>query len=328
MGSRLLKDPDTREECLRQAGSIIGDIARTLRGQKVFDLGLSKKIGTSRASSRIHPSESLRAAMALFEVITVVCADYLKTEDEPTEALLTLTIATNKLVSQRIRMASSSYMGFLLRSIEQAHLRERQRISREVHDRIGGNIAGAHRQIELSTAVRPTEIARADESVDRAESILRHTLKDVRALVSDLRSWEPEGGLERSLQAYLEHNKPARMDHALRVNGDESNLSPEIHSEAFLIIREAIRNAVLHSQASGLLVQVNITPNELYAFIEDDGVGVDLCGRAPGSRTAGLSAMRERASLLEGDLVITSQPGRGTRVELLIPLRHRADDSD
>lgn len=320
MGSRLLQDPRTQEECFRQARGIISDIARALRGETTLGLRLSKDIGLSRASNNIHPSESLRAAMALFEAITTTVAGI----DESTDGLLALALATNKLVSQRIRMASSSYMGFLLESIEQAHLRERKRISREVHDRVGGNVAAAHRQIELATALRPTEPGQADEWIARAELTLRHTLGDVRRLVSDLRTWEPEGGLESSLRTYIDGAKPARMDYSLRVNGDEFNLSPEIRGEAFLIIREAIRNAMRHSQASKLLTQVNITPNELYAFIEDDGVGVDLAS-GQGTRNAGLSSMRERAALLEGEIVIMSQLGRGTRVELLIPLRNMAD---
>ncbi|MFC0437071.1 sensor histidine kinase [Kutzneria buriramensis] len=320
MGSRLLQDPRTQEECFRQARGIISDIARSLRGETTLGLRLSKDIGLSRASNNIHPSESLRAAMALFEAITTTVAGI----DESTDGLLALALATNKLVSQRIRMASSSYMGFLLESIEQAHLRERKRISREVHDRVGGNVAAAHRQIELATALRATEPVQADAWIERAELTLRHTLGDVRRLVSDLRTWEPEGGLESSLRTYIDSAKPARMDYSLRVNGDESNLSPEIRGEAFLIIREAIRNAIRHSRASKLLTQVNITPNELYAFIEDDGVGVDLAS-GQGTRNAGLSSMRERAALLEGEIVIMSQLGRGTRVELLIPLRNMAD---
>ncbi|MEU5264141.1 ATP-binding protein [Amycolatopsis sp. NPDC021455] len=326
MASRLLKDADTRTECLRQARTIVVDIARSLRGQKVTELGLSREIGTSRAANRIHPSESLRAAMVLFEVITTIGADRLKAAGHAPDALLQLSLATNKLVSQRIRLASSSYMGFLLRSIEQAHLRERKRISREVHDRVGGNVAAAHRQLELSAAFRPAEAGKADDCVGQAESILRNTMGDIRALISDLRAWEPVGGLERALRSYLEDNKPGRMQYCLRVNGEEHNLSPEIHGEAFLIIREAIRNAVKHSGATRLLAQVNITPNELYSFVEDDGVGMDPCGSADGTRNAGLSSMRERASLLEGDVVITSQPGRGTRVELLIPLGHGTED--
>lgn len=258
--------------------------------------------------------------MALFEAITTTVADIVESPRD----VLALALATNKLVSQRIRMASSSYMGFLLESIEQTHLRERKRISREVHDRIGGNVAAAHRQIELATALRPTQPDRADEWTSGAELTLRHTLGDVRRLVSDLRTWEPEGGLESSLRSYLDSAKPAGMEYALRVNGDEFNLSSEIRGEAFLIIREAGRNAVRHSKAGKLLIQVNITPNELYAFIEDDGVGVDMACKQ-GMRNAGLCSMRERAALLEGEIVITSQLGRGTRVELLIPLRHAAD---
>lgn len=320
MGSRLLQDPRTQEECFRQARGIISDIARSLRGEPALGLGLSKDIGVSRASNNIHPSESLRAAMALFEAITTTVADIVESPHD----VLALALATNKLVSQRIRMASSSYMGFLLESIEQTHLRERKRISREVHDRIGGNVAAAHRQIELATALRPTQPDRADEWTSGAELTLRHTLGDVRRLVSDLRTWEPEGGLESSLRSYLDSAKPAGMEYALRVNGDEFNLSSEIRGEAFLIIREAGRNAVRHSKAGRLLIQVNITPNELYAFIEDDGVGVDMACKQ-GMRNAGLCSMRERAALLEGEIVITSQLGRGTRVELLIPLRHAAD---
>jgi signal transduction histidine kinase len=332
MGSRLLQDPTTRIECFRQARGIIADLSRYLRDEGACEmavgLSLSKEIGVSRASHSIHPSESLRAAIALFEAITSTCAELLSRYDVPARDLLSLALATNKLVSQRIRMAAGSYMGYLLESIEQVHFTERKRISRELHDRIGGNIAAAHRQVELFKAMRPEVPDEAAARVDAAEETLRLALDDLRRLISDLRIWEPEGSLETSLSSYIQNSLPSGMNYSLSVNGDEFNLSPEIRGEVFLIIREAIRNAINHARATRMLAQVNITPNEIYAFIEDNGIGLAIDPNKPSACDAGISSMRERAALMEGELIIMSHPGRGTRVELLIPLRQGAGGLD
>jgi signal transduction histidine kinase len=92
---------------------------------------------------------------------------------------------------------------------------------------------------------------------------------------------------------------------------------PAVIGEAFLIIREAIRNALTHGDPGTLLIDIILAPHELHAWVEDDGCGFLLGAVSAG---IGLSSMRERAALLNGRLAVASTLGQGTQLELLIPL--------
>jgi signal transduction histidine kinase len=113
----------------------------------------------------------------------------------------------------------------------------------------------------------------------------------------------------------------------LRVSGDETWAPSAVTEEAFLIIREAVRNALRHGAPAMVLIGVAFAPHELHAWVEDDGRGFafdDMVDDA--SAGAGLASMRERADLIGGRLTIASAPGRGARVELLVPLPGHRDE--
>ena len=90
-----------------------------------------------------------------------------------------------------------------------------------------------------------------------------------------------------------------------------------MHDEAFLIVREALRNALAHSDPGTIDVNVEIVPHELRASVVDDGGGFAVDDTVPGF---GLTSMRERAELLGGTTVLTASPGQPTRVDLTVPL--------
>ena len=73
-----------------------------------------------------------------------------------------------------------------------------------------------------------------------------------------------------------------------------------------------------------ILIGVNLGPHELHAWVEDDGRGF-VVARHPAPPTAGLVSMRERAALIGGRLTISSSPGHGTHVEVLVPLWGQRD---
>ena len=88
----------------------------------------------------------------------------------------------------------------------------------------------------------------------------------------------------------------------------------------FRVLQEATVNAVVHSAASEVWVLVRGTAAEIRVQVVDHGVGFDT-QRAVPSGGVGLVAIRERLKLVNGDSVIVSRPGEGTRVEAWVPLR-------
>jgi signal transduction histidine kinase len=93
-----------------------------------------------------------------------------------------------------------------------------------------------------------------------------------------------------------------------------------VRDELFLVLREAVLNAVRHSGAHRIAVLVSVSGGRVQAEVADDGRGL---ARNPSPGT-GLSSMRERVATLGGTLTLGGGPQRGTRVKVQVPLRQGA----
>ncbi|HEX5914893.1 MAG TPA: ATP-binding protein, partial [Rubrobacter sp.] len=100
----------------------------------------------------------------------------------------------------------------------------------------------------------------------------------------------------------------------------ESRLSDYQRGQLYLILREAVRNAVRHSGCHRLTVGLHITPEEVSGYVEDDGCGFEGNGETRGG--LGLRSIRERAALLEGTAEMYSSQKGGAGVQVRLPLRN------
>jgi signal transduction histidine kinase len=98
-----------------------------------------------------------------------------------------------------------------------------------------------------------------------------------------------------------------------------------VQDQLFRIAQEAVANSVKHAEARHLDVTLSFEPEQVRLRVRDDGRGFDPA-RAPGAGDGhfGLVGMRERARAL-GPLVIDSQPGAGTAVEITVPTSQPAE---
>ena len=95
-----------------------------------------------------------------------------------------------------------------------------------------------------------------------------------------------------------------------------ARLPEAVEAAAFRIVQEAIQNARRHAQCSALTIELHRNDGWLTLAVADDGVGFATAREHSG---LGLSSMRERARLLGGRCTVTSQPGRGTRLDVRLP---------
>lgn len=318
IGSSLVSHPDIRTQCLEQANRILNDVQDSLRDEQVRinaeSLALSHNVGRRRAAANIHPTESLRAASILYEVVMEAVE-----ESEPTvrEALIA-SRALHQSIMARLREASCGYAGLLLNEIQEAHLSERRRVALELHDRVGSPISVATHYLELHEVLRNRNLERATSLLTHAESMLRTAMENVRSVTAEMRTNAHAEGLENVLREYVNSmcEDPSLVN--LVVSGDERWTPPEILEQLALIIREALRNAFLHSKADHILARVEIAPHLVTASVEDNGVGFVF---DPVSRThAGINSMRERVGLIGGTMTVASWPQAGTSVEISVPL--------
>lgn len=329
MGSPLVADPDNRAECLDHASLIVNDVLVCLRGESrqlgERGMALARGIGVSRATRSVHPNESLKAARVLFDVVAGCLADSGESAGLSNHDFLTALVTLNDSISRRIQEAAATYAGSLLGRIQQAHVDERRRVAREIHDRVGYGVAVALQSLELHNYYADKDPARAAQRIETAQVMLSKTIDSIREVTSDLRLPKPVESLEMALSSYLDSAVTDGTQVHVVVNGDETWAPSDVRAEVFLVVREALRNALLHAKPGAITVRIDIAPHELRAVIDDDGAGFDpnhLDGPANG---VGVASMRERAALLGGAIEVASRRGLGTRVELLVPLEGRRD---
>jgi signal transduction histidine kinase len=107
------------------------------------------------------------------------------------------------------------------------------------------------------------------------------------------------------------------------VHGDEDLLSSGCRTELFVVVREGLRNALAHSQATSVAARIDITEATVTAMVEDDGIG--LSETAAGNPASfGLASMRERAEMLGAELKVIRLPDTGTRLFLRMPIAGEA----
>ena len=196
---------------------------------------------------------------------------------------------------------------------------ERARIAREVHDDALQRVALIRHELDDLAGSLPA----AGGGTDRRARAIAAELEDLgvmlRAVAHQLHpSLVEQVGLARALEALAgETQRTAGIEVDLAVPVANVALRPEVGLAAYRIAQEALRNAVKHAGTRRAVVELETTPTTVVLRVRDDGCGLPADDRR--ERGLGLRAMRERAELVRGRLTVTSQPGRGTTVEAVLP---------
>lgn len=335
-----------REQLEAQARRVLEDAARDLRwrggppsgadgrsgalfeGREAREDELSAALGVSRAREGVHPIESLRAVVALFEAAIEAVVDDPVCSGLSARETAAVALAVQRSIMERVTRGSASYGYYLLGKLHESQADERRRISRELHDRVAHSIVVFFRNLELHEMYADKKDSqRAKEKLELAKRTAQDALRSTRELSSELRRTSVEGGLEVALSDYLRAAAPRGVEARVSAKGDESQIALELRDQLFLILREAARNALAHSGARTIRVGFSVAEDRFEASIEDDGRGFEpeeVTTRSGGG--TGLASMKERASLLGGALALESLPGKGTRIELSVPLPKAARD--
>ncbi|HET9927800.1 MAG TPA: PAS domain-containing protein [Rubrobacter sp.] len=201
-----------------------------------------------------------------------------------------------------------------------AEAAERERISRELHDRVAHSMGVAHQSLQLYEALAEKDPVRAHSKLHTAKEMTKTALEQTRNLSMELRRPETQNGLVPALQDLLEVAVPDDIITELSTSGAESRLSDHQRGQLYLILREAVRNAVRHSGCRRLTVGLDITSENVSGYVEDDGCDFEGNGGTRGG--LGLRSIRERAALLEGTAEMYSSQKGGAGVQVRLPLRN------
>ncbi len=204
-----------------------------------------------------------------------------------------------------------------------AQEQERQRIARELHDETSQVLTSL--LISLAVLEKSIESPEGRERIADTRALAHSTLRAIRNLSIDLRpSALDDLGLLPALRWYVkEYIKKCSIDVEFHASGFKERLPAEMETALYRIVQECLTNTARHSNASKVRIQLKETEDAVMATISDNGQGFDYDAllKNPGQeRGLGLAGMQERAVLLDGTLTITSEPGKGTKVSVTIPL--------
>ena len=209
----------------------------------------------------------------------------------------------------------------------------RKKLARDLHDGPTQSIAAIAMRVNFARRLMERDSKAASEELFKIEDLARRTTKEIRHMLFTLRPLVLETqGLIAALESMAEkmhetYNQQVIVQAEQRVV-DELEMGKQ--AVVFYIAEEAVNNARKHAQAGHIWVQLKMLREGLSLLeIKDDGVGfnvneVDASYETRGS--LGMVNMRERTELVSGVLRIDSAPGRGTRVQVVIPLTEEAQD--
>lgn len=202
--------------------------------------------------------------------------------------------------------------------------RERQLVSYEIHDGLAQYQAGAIMQLEACLhsmqSRRDPRLHDVIGSCSEGLRLMRAAAAEARRLINGLRPpMLDELGIEEAVESLVERMHDVVSTIRYLHPKPLHRLDPDVETAIFRIVQESLSNIRKH--ASARHVQVVLEPRgerDIAVSIRDDGIGFDI-GHVPPDRF-GLEGIRQRARLFGREAAISSEPGSGTRIEVVLPL--------
>ena len=228
-----------------------------------------------------------------------------------------------RLRERHHRKLAEEALPIVSRKLIDAHEKERTWLARELHDDVIQRLS----LILLTLAnlkERETSLLGFRHGIGNVIQQVLNLSTDVRRLSYRLHSSKLElVGLAVAAADYCgEVADQHKAQIELRVDNIPRDLSPQISLSIFRVLQEALQNAMKHSGSQRFEVSLNHKSNEIHLTVHDSGSGFDA-DQAMKGRGLGLTSMKERVTLVGGELSIQSQPKKGTTINVRVPLRSR-----
>ena len=198
---------------------------------------------------------------------------------------------------------------------------ERTRLAVELHDSISQNLTGVSMEVRAARRLADTDKAAMQEYLDLALKTIDSSRGELRNCIWDLRSRAlEEKTFDRAIRLTVEpHLGDAQA--LIRFNIPRDRISDDVANAFLRIIRELVVNAIRHGRAKTIRIAGSLDGDTLLFSVQDDGSGF-VPDDSPGMEDGhfGLQGIRERIKVFGGKLVLSSEPGKGTKAVVSIPL--------
>jgi len=207
-----------------------------------------------------------------------------------------------------------------LRHQFQLVLRERTRLTRELHDTLLQGFAGVVYRLEASWRQFDNAPAASKEQLERALDQADRSLTEARQTITFLRMPMIENSNLAEILSIagkqLTEGTPVAFEFTSK--GEPRQLSYDEQWNLYALVREAMNNAIKHAQAKCIHLEMACSDDSIQLIVKDDGIGFDQAAAAEKKTSWGLRGMSERAKHIGGRLKVVSAPGSGTTVEFTL----------
>ena len=239
--------------------------------------------------------------------------------DPPPTDLAGLGEAELRGMVARLRSENSS-LASLSNFLQMQSEREKAALARELHDSLGGLLTPAKMDLawlEARLGQDPQyapRLKRLSDLIDEGIDLKRRIIEALRPSLLD------HLGLASALQWHVDDAcRAAHVECRLRFSEKIGRLPPDLEITLYRLVQEMVRNVMTHSQAKGLDIELGPADGGLRLLVQDNGVGIDNVEAALASH--GFSGMVHRVKSLGGTFDISSAPGKGTKIEVFVPLQ-------
>ena len=200
----------------------------------------------------------------------------------------------------------------------------RQQLARDLHDGPAQSVAAITMNIEFVKRLLERDPPRVLQELTKMGELARRTTYDIRTLLFELRPLSLDSqGLVTTLREYTGRFKDGATAVVLEEAIGDVRLDAKRENTVFNIIQEATNNALKHAEAKHIWIRLARQGDELMATVQDDGKGFDLQAVRKNSNqrgSFGLLNIDERARMVGGSAEMTSAPGAGTTVRVIVPI--------
>ena len=200
--------------------------------------------------------------------------------------------------------------------------KEKRHIAREVHDELGQVLTALRMDLSLALIRHASQVPGLKDALSGMQNRVDHAIQCVRNVANSLRPAVLDMGLETAIEwLSREFAKNGTAACALHGIGDRSfEIDDSRAVVIFRIVQEALTNVTKYAGASQVDITLERCEDDLRVEIRDNGLGFDPVAVAQRG-TLGLLGMRERVMALDGRIEVSSAPGQGTTISIVIPLK-------
>ncbi len=203
---------------------------------------------------------------------------------------------------------------------------DRKSLSKELHDSIAGTLAAIKMQLEARLCSTADSLPSDLMPLDQIVAYLEQAIKETRNISRQLRSLTLDDfGLKAALDEHIQHFKQfyPGIEIVSQIDIADEDIPDAIQTVLYRVVQEALNNIGKHSAAK--TVHVNLTNHKdgIWLQVADDGCGFDpekVISDAQSLMGFGLHSMRERVEICKGKFQIHSEPGKGTAIDISIPI--------